>query len=71
LLEVRVQTDSPALGKKIGEVHWPSGSAVVAVTHGREVHAAAPELRLQSGERVLILMPLREAAEIKPNGDGG
>jgi CIC family chloride channel protein len=73
LLEVRVQPDSPALGKTIGEVHWPAGSAVVAVTHGREVHAAAPELRLQPGERVLVLMPLREPAEITqttPGSDG-
>jgi Trk K+ transport system NAD-binding subunit len=58
LLEVRVQPDSPALGKQIGEVHWPPGSAVVAVTHGREIHAAAPELRLQAGERVLVLTPI-------------
>ncbi|HEX3616403.1 MAG TPA: chloride channel protein [Solirubrobacteraceae bacterium] len=70
LLEVRVQPDSPALGRTIAEVRWPSGSAVVAVTHGREVHAAAPELRLQSGERVLVLMPLGEAAQASSSGDG-
>jgi CIC family chloride channel protein len=68
LLEVRVQPDSPALGRTIAEVHWPSGTAVVAVTHGREVHAAAPELRLQSGERVLVLVPLGEAADVSSSG---
>ena len=60
LLELRVQPDSPALGRRLDEVRWPSGSTVVALTHGREVHAASPDLRLHSGERVLVLAPLRE-----------
>ncbi len=63
LLELRVNPDSPALGRQLGEISWPSGSAVVALTHGREVHAAAPELRLHPGERVLVLAPLRETPE--------
>ena len=63
LLELRVNPDSPALGRQLGEIPWPSGSAVVALTHGREVHAAAPELRLHPGERVLVLAPLRETPD--------
>jgi hypothetical protein len=31
--------------------------AVVAVTHGREIHAARRDLRLHAGERVLVLVP--------------
>ncbi len=64
LIEVRVHPDSPALGLQIGEVQWPRGSAVVALTRGREVRAAAPDLRLQSGERVLVLTPLGEAGVV-------
>ena len=63
LLELRVNPDSPALGRRLGEIPWPEGSAVVALTHGREVHAAAPELQLHPGERVLVLAPLPETAE--------
>ncbi len=63
LLEVRIPPDSPALGRRLGEVHWPSGSAVVALTQGREVHAATPEQRLRAGERVLVLAPIGEAPE--------
>jgi len=63
LLELRVNPDSPALGRRISEIHWPDGSAVVALTHGREVHAAAPELRLHPGERVLVLAPLRDTPD--------
>jgi hypothetical protein len=29
----------------------------VAVTQGREIHAASPELQLQPGERVIVLTP--------------
>ncbi len=63
LLELRVTPDSPAVGRRLAEIPWPEGSAVVALTHGREVHAAAPELQLHSGERVLVLAPLAEAPE--------
>jgi K+/H+ antiporter YhaU regulatory subunit KhtT len=58
LLEVRVLRDSPALGRRVGELEWPTGSAVVAITQGREIHAVRPDLRLQAGERVLVLAPV-------------
>ncbi len=62
LLELRIQPGSPALGKRIADIHWPAGTTVVALTHGREVRAARPDLPMQAGERVLILAPT-------PNGD--
>jgi chloride channel protein, CIC family len=58
LLEVRVTSDSPALGRRVAEVDWPPGSAVVALTHGREIHAATPDLTLHAGERALVLAPI-------------
>jgi CIC family chloride channel protein len=57
LLEVRVPAESPALGNRIADVHWPAGTIVVAITQGREVRAARPGLRLRAGERVLVLTP--------------
>ncbi len=60
LLEVRVLPDSPALGRQLAELDWPTGSAVVALTQGREIHAARPDLRLQAGERVLVLSPINQ-----------
>jgi CIC family chloride channel protein len=62
LLEIRVNADSPALGRRIAEVEWPVGSAVVAVTHGREIHVAGPDRKLQAGERALVLVPLDDPA---------
>jgi CIC family chloride channel protein len=57
LLELRVLAGSPALGKRIADVRWPAGTAVVAITHGREIRAARPNLALGAGERVLVLVP--------------
>jgi CIC family chloride channel protein len=57
LLEVRVTAESPALGSRIADVHWPAGTIVVAITHGREVRAARPNLPLRAGERILVLSP--------------
>ncbi len=63
LVELRVQSDSPALGRRVADVSWPAGSAVVALTRGREVLAATPEARLQPGERILVLTPLPAAGD--------
>jgi CIC family chloride channel protein len=66
LLEVRVPAESPALGNRIADVRWPAGTIVVAITHGREVRAAQPNLRLQAGERVLVLTPLADHEDRSP-----
>ncbi len=56
-LELRILPDSPAQGRRVADIHWPPGCIVVAVTQGREVHAANPNLQLHSGERVIVLAP--------------
>jgi CIC family chloride channel protein len=57
ILELRVYSDSPALGRRVGDIAWPPGCTVVAVTQGREIRAARPELELHAGERVIVLTP--------------
>ena len=59
VLELRVQPDSPALGRRIFDVDWPPGCTVVAVTEGREIHAARGDLTLRPGERVIVLASTR------------
>ncbi len=61
LLEVRVNADSPALGSRVTDIPWPAGTRPVAITQGREIHAADPPLRLRKGERVLVLSPIPQA----------
>jgi chloride channel protein, CIC family len=57
ILELRIPANSPARGRRVGEVDWPPGSIVVAITQGREIYAARPGLELQPGERVIVLAP--------------
>jgi CIC family chloride channel protein len=57
LLELQIPPDSPAQGHTIAEIDWPTDTIVVAVTQGREIHAARPELPLRPGERVMVLTP--------------
>ncbi|MGH2883058.1 MAG: TrkA C-terminal domain-containing protein, partial [Solirubrobacteraceae bacterium] len=56
-VELLIPADSPARGRLIADVRWPPGCLVVAVTQGREIHAARPDLQLQPGERVILLTP--------------
>ena len=56
-LELRILADSPARGRRVRDIDWPDAAIVVAVTKGREVHAARPDLELQPGERVIVLAP--------------
>ncbi len=60
VLELRVLANSPARGRRVGEVDWPPGCFVAAVTQGREIHAAHRDLELQAGERVIVLAPTGE-----------
>lgn len=56
-LELRIPPESPAKGRHIDEIQWPPGCIVVAVTQGREIRAARPDLQLHPGERVILLAP--------------
>ena len=57
ILEIAVLPDSPAIGRRVGDVSWPAGTIVVAVTEGFEIGPPRNEARLHSGERVILLAP--------------
>ena len=63
MLELRILPGSPARGRRVGDVDWPPGCIVAAVTKGREIRAARTGLELQSGERVIVLAPTAEKDE--------
>jgi CIC family chloride channel protein len=63
ILELQIPPNSPARGRRVADIDWPTGSIVVAVTQGREIHAARPDLRLDPGERVMVLTPTSEHAQ--------
>ncbi|HLH13809.1 MAG TPA: chloride channel protein [Solirubrobacteraceae bacterium] len=57
IVELAVAEDSPAAGRRVGEIEWPPGCLVVAIAEGREVVAARRDAELQPGERVILLAP--------------
>ena len=57
IVELAVGADSPALGRRIGQLQWPQGSFVVAATRGREIVPLRSDSKLTAGERVILLIP--------------
>ncbi len=61
IIEVSIGPRSPALGRRIGEVPWPAGSIVVAMSVERELVAPRSDLEFRAGERVVLLAPTGES----------
>jgi chloride channel protein, CIC family len=56
-VEVTIRPSSPAVGSRLGNVSWPEGWVLVAVTSGRELVAPRDDIELRAGERVILLAP--------------
>ena len=65
-LELRILSDSPARGRHVGDIAWPLGCVAVAVTQGREIRAARPDIELEPGERVIVLAPAGQTHHPRP-----
>jgi CIC family chloride channel protein len=61
IVEVTIGPESPALGRRIGEVPWPPGSIVVAASEERELVTPRSDIELRAGEQVLLLLPIGES----------
>jgi CIC family chloride channel protein len=57
IVEISISRESPALGRRLGELPWPPGYLVVAVTERREIGAPQHDSELRVGERVILLAP--------------
>ena len=70
IVEITISADSPALGRRIEEIAWPSGCHVVAVTEHRELAVPRRDSTLVTGGRVIVLAPTSAAArEPTPSPD--
>ncbi len=65
IVEIAIRADSPARGRRLGEIPWPSGSLVVAVTERRELISPRSDVVLHAGERVVLLLPV---GDVEANG---
>ena len=58
IVEVTIRPGSPALDRRLGEVPWPAGSQLVAVTERGELVTPRSDIELLPGDRVVLLAPI-------------
>ena len=64
LSELRLATDSPILGKTVGEVEWPADSALVAILREGNVLMPTPQMPLEAGDELLVVATSDRDAEL-------
>ena len=57
VIEITVSGDSPAAGRKLGDLRWPSAGILVSVLRGRRLRPPDGEITLAAGDRVSLLVP--------------
>ena len=58
IVELNIGADSRAVGQRIGEISWPTGSIVVAVTDDGQPVAPDADTTIKAGQHVVLLSPL-------------
>ncbi len=59
--EITITGESPAVGRKLGEVAWPQASIPVSVLRGRRLRPADQQITLAADDRVSLLVPVPES----------
>jgi chloride channel protein, CIC family len=57
IVEITIGANSPALGRRVGEISWPRGCLVVAVSESDARVTSSPDMTLRDGERLVLLAP--------------
>jgi CIC family chloride channel protein len=57
VIEITITGDSPAVGRKLGDLAWPSASTLVSVLQGRHLRPPDRQITLSAGDRVSLLIP--------------
>ncbi|HVE98211.1 MAG TPA: TrkA family potassium uptake protein [Mycobacteriales bacterium] len=55
LNELTLATDSPVVGRTVGEVEWPSDTALVAILRGGRVLVPSAQMPLEPGDELLVV----------------
>ncbi|MGO9891499.1 MAG: chloride channel protein [Solirubrobacteraceae bacterium] len=57
IVEITITPESPALGRRAGNIAWPPGSLIVAISEGHEIVPVRNDTELHAGERIILLAP--------------
>jgi chloride channel protein, CIC family len=66
VIEITVTGDSPAAGRKLGDLPWPPDSTLVSVLQGRRLRPPDRQITLSAGDRVSLLIPASEGSHPAP-----
>ncbi|MGC2168555.1 MAG: chloride channel protein [Acidimicrobiales bacterium] len=69
VIEITVSPESPELGRSVGDVPWPSGCLVVAVTGVGGLDSPRGEVDLKAGDRVTLLAPAVRRDATRPESE--
>jgi CIC family chloride channel protein len=58
IAEYTIADNAPAVGRRIGELNWPDRHIPVSVLHLRRLCEPDPQIRLQPGDRINVLVPV-------------
>jgi CIC family chloride channel protein len=61
--EITITGNSPAAGRKLGDVSWPPASIPVLVLRGGSLRQPHPDTILRPGDRVSLLIPAAQETE--------
>jgi CIC family chloride channel protein len=71
VIEFTVTGDSPAAGRKLGDVAWPPAGTLVSVQQGLRLRPPDRQLTLSAGDRVSLLIPVpQDSHPAHPDGCG-
>ena len=69
VIEITVPGDSPAAGRKLGDLSWPPAATLVSVLSGRRLRPPEGGITLSAGDRVSLLVPVPPDAH-QPHSNG-
>ncbi len=55
LVEITLSSDSPVVGHRVGDQHWPTDTALVAIVRGPRVITPSPDDPLETGDELLFV----------------
>ena len=63
IAEITITGNSPAAGRKLGDVSWPPDTTPVSVLRGGSLRQPHPDITLAPGDRVSLLIPAAQDTE--------
>ena len=65
ILELTLPSDSPTVGKRVGDITWPQDTALVAIIREQRPIVPSPDQPLEAGDELLFVAVAEMASELE------